>query len=79
MLFRSLVLVKEQIKMLAAEQRNEVAAGTQAQVAQLARVHGVGLGSAWVLVKELLLACLRLATCSFPRPWSWNSNGCCGM
>jgi transposase len=48
-----LVLVKEQIKMLAAEQRNEVAAGTQAQVAQLARVRGVGLGSAWVLVKEL--------------------------
>ena len=48
-----LVLVKEQIRMLAAEQRNEVAAGTQTQVAQLARVRGVGLGSAWVLVKEL--------------------------
>jgi transposase len=48
-----LTLVKAHIKTLEAEQRKEVAAGMQPQVAQLARVRGVGPGSAWVLVKEL--------------------------
>ena len=48
-----LVLVKAQIKTLEAQQRTEVAAGRQPQVAQLSRVRGVGLGGAWVLVKEL--------------------------
>ena len=48
-----LTLVKAHIKTLEAEQRKEVAAGVQPQVAQLARVRGVGPGSAWVLVKEL--------------------------
>jgi len=48
-----LVLVKGQIKTLEAQQGTEVATGLQPQVAQLSRVRGVGLGGAWVLVKEL--------------------------
>jgi transposase len=48
-----LVLVKAQIKALEAKQREEVAAGAQPRVAQLARLQAVGVGSAWVLVKEL--------------------------
>jgi transposase len=48
-----LVLVKAQIKTLEAQQCTEVATGLQPQVAQLSRVRGVGLGGAWVLVKEL--------------------------
>jgi transposase len=46
-------LVREQIKTIEAEQAQAVAAGGQAQVAQLAQVRGIGLGSAWVLVKEV--------------------------
>ena len=57
--------------MLAAEQRNEVAAGTQAQVAQLARVRGVGLGSAWVLVKRTVwLAALSQSARSGQLHWA---------
>lgn len=48
-----LVLVKAQIKTLEAQQCSEVATGLQPQVAQRSRVRGVGLGGAWVLVKEL--------------------------
>jgi len=48
-----LVLIKEQIKTLEAEQRQQVAGGIQAQVLQLCRLAAVGLGSAWVLDKEL--------------------------
>jgi len=48
-----LVLVKAQIKTLEAQQCKEVAGGLQPQVAQLSRVRGVGLGGAWILVKEL--------------------------
>ena len=48
-----LVLVKAQIKAIEAQQREQVAEGLQAQVAQLAHLRGIGLGSAWVLSKEL--------------------------
>jgi transposase len=48
-----LVLVKAQIKTLEAQQCTEVATGLQPQAAQLSRVRGVGLGGAWILVKEL--------------------------
>jgi len=48
-----LVLVKAQIKTLEAQQCTEVATGLQPQVAQLSRVRGVGVGGAWILVKEL--------------------------
>jgi transposase len=48
-----LALVKEQIKTLEAQQCTEVASGVQPQVAQLSQVRGVGLGGAWILVKEL--------------------------
>jgi len=72
-----LVLVKAQLKALEAQQCAEVAAGLQPQVAQLARVRAVGLGGAWVLVKELfgwrrfqnrrqVAACIGLA----PSPYS---------
>jgi transposase len=46
-----LVLVQAQIRMIQAQQRKAVAA--QPQVARLARLRAVGMGSAWVLVKEL--------------------------
>jgi transposase len=48
-----LALAKEQIRAIEAEQAQQVAAGGQAQVAQLAQVRGIGFGSAWVLVKEV--------------------------
>ena len=48
-----LVLVKAQIKTLEAQQGTAVATGLQPQVAQLSQVRGVGLGGAWILVKEL--------------------------
>jgi len=48
-----LVLVKAQLRELQAAQRQAVASGEQAQVAQLAAVGGVGLGSAWLLSKEM--------------------------
>jgi transposase len=48
-----LVLVKAQIKTLEAQQCKEVATGLQPQVAQLSQVRGVGVGGAWILVKEL--------------------------
>jgi len=46
-------LVKEQIKTIEAEQAQQVAAGGEARVAQLARLRAVGRGGAWVLVKEV--------------------------
>ncbi|HEY2967049.1 MAG TPA: IS110 family transposase [Casimicrobiaceae bacterium] len=48
-----LVLVKAQLQELEAAQRQAVTRGEQAQVAQLAAVGGVGLGSAWLLSKEM--------------------------
>jgi transposase len=48
-----LVLLKAQIKTLEAQQCKEVATGLQPQVAQLSQVRGVGVGGAWILVKEL--------------------------
>jgi transposase len=48
-----LVLVKEQMKTLQAMQSEQVEKDVQPQIAQLARLRGVGVGSAWVLVAEL--------------------------
>jgi transposase len=48
-----LQLVKIQIKALEAAQREAVQAGTQALVAQLCGLRGIGLSSGWVLDKEL--------------------------
>jgi transposase len=48
-----LALVKEQMKTLRATQSEQVEEGVQPQVAQLAHLRGVGVGSAWVLVAEL--------------------------
>ncbi len=77
-----LVLVKAQIKTLEVQQCTEVATGMQPQVAQLSRVRGVGLGGAWVLVKELfgwrrfhnrrqVAGCIGLA----PSPYSSGESG----
>lgn len=46
-------LVKAQIKTLQATQREQLEKGAQPQVAQLARLRGVGMSSAWVLAAEL--------------------------
>jgi transposase len=48
-----LSLVQAQICTIEAQQRKAVAAGSELQVVQLARLCAVGMGSAWVLVKEL--------------------------
>jgi transposase len=48
-----LSLVRAQIRTLEAEQGQAVAAETEPQVAGLARLRGIGVGSGWVLVKEL--------------------------
>jgi len=48
-----LLLVKKQIDTIEAAQRQAVAAGTEPQVAGLARLRGVGMNSGWVLAKEL--------------------------
>ncbi len=48
-----LLLVKKQMDTIEAEQRQAVAAGTEPQVAGLAQLRGIGVGSGWVLAKEL--------------------------
>jgi transposase len=48
-----LSLVRAQIRTLEAEQGQAMAAETEPQVAGLARLRGIGMGSGWVLVKEL--------------------------
>jgi transposase len=48
-----LLLVKKQMDTIEAEQRQALAAGTEPQVAGLAQLRGIGVGSGWVLAKEL--------------------------
>jgi transposase len=48
-----LLLVKQQMDMIEAAQRQAVAAGTEPQVAGLAQLRGIGISSGWVLAKEL--------------------------
>ena len=48
-----LSLVQEQIHTMEAEQRQAVAADTEPQVVRLAQLRAIGIGSGWVLVKEL--------------------------
>lgn len=72
-----LALVKQQMRTLQAAQCKEVDDGAQPQVAQLAKLRSIGIGSAWLLVKELfgwrcfanrreVAACLGLA----PTPYA---------
>nr|WP_311732106.1 IS110 family transposase [Variovorax paradoxus] len=72
-----LALVRQQMKALEAERRQELANGKQRLVAQLAQLRAVGPNGAWVLVKEVfgwrrfanrreLAGCLGLA----PTPYS---------
>jgi len=48
-----LLLVKKQMDTIEAAQRQAVAAGSETQVARLARLRGIGMNSGWVLAKEL--------------------------
>ena len=48
-----LLLVKKQMDMIEAAQRQAVAAGAEPQVAGLAQLRGIGITSGWVLAKEL--------------------------
>jgi transposase len=48
-----LSLVRGQIRTMEAEQRQAVAADTEPQVVRLAQLRAIGIGSGWVLVKEL--------------------------
>jgi transposase len=48
-----LLLVKKQMDMIEATQHQAVAAGSEPQVARLARLRGIGISSGWVLAKEL--------------------------
>jgi transposase len=48
-----LALVQRQIKQLEAQRREQVAQGSQPQVAQLMRLRAIGVCSAWLLVKEV--------------------------
>jgi transposase len=48
-----LLLAQEQIHTIEAEQRQAVSADSEPQVAGLAQLRGIGVGSGWVLVKEL--------------------------
>src|SRR6202521_3060925 len=48
-----LLLVKKQMDTIEAAQRQAMAAGTEPQVARLARLRGIGISSGWVLAKEL--------------------------
>ncbi|MBA9848704.1 MULTISPECIES: IS110 family transposase [Burkholderiaceae] len=72
-----LALVVTQIKAIESQQHKAVKAGTQPAIAQLARLGGIGVGSAWLLIKELfgwrrfhnrreVAGCLGLA----PTPYS---------
>jgi transposase len=48
-----LLLVQKQIHAIEAEQRQALGANTEPQVAGLTQLRGIGVGSGWVLVKEL--------------------------
>jgi len=48
-----LVLVRKQMDTIEAAQRQAVAAGSEPRVAGLAQLRGIGVGSGWVLAKEL--------------------------
>jgi transposase len=48
-----LSLVRGQMRTMEAEQRQAVAADTEPQVVRLAQMRAIGIGSGWVLVKEL--------------------------
>ena len=48
-----LLLVKKQMDTIEAAQRQAVVAGSEPQVARLARLRGIGMSSGWVLAKEL--------------------------
>ena len=48
-----LLLVKKQMDTIEAAQRQAVAAGSEPQIAGLAQLRGIGVGSGWVLTKEL--------------------------
>ena len=48
-----LSLVRAQMRTIEVQQHQAVAAGGEAQVARLARLGAIGVGSGWVLVKEL--------------------------
>jgi transposase len=72
-----LALVVTQIRTIEAQQRTQMASGAQPAIALLARLSGIGVGSAWLLVKELfgwrrfhnrreVAGCLGLA----PTPYS---------
>ncbi|MBT2305001.1 IS110 family transposase, partial [Variovorax paradoxus] len=75
-----LALVKQQVKAMEAERREELADGKHPQVARLARLRAIGPKGAWVLVKEVfgwrrfanrreLAGCLGLA------PTPYDSGG----
>ena len=51
--FERLSLVARQIRTLEAQQKQQVHSGAQPVIALLARLAGIGTGSAWTLVKEL--------------------------
>ena len=51
--FERLSLVARQIRTLEAQQERQVRSGAQPAIAVLSRLAGIGIGSAWTLVKEL--------------------------
>ncbi|MEJ8852898.1 transposase [Variovorax rhizosphaerae] len=76
-----LALVKQQVKLMEAERRQQLADGEQPLVAQLARLRAIGPMGAWVLVKEVfgwrrfanrreLAGCLGLA----PTPYASGNS-----
>ncbi|WP_232440399.1 transposase [Burkholderia ubonensis] len=76
-----LARVLKQIRTLEAQQEQQVHSGVQPMVARLARLAGIGIGSAWTLSKELfgwrqfrnrreVAGCLGLA----PTPYASGSH-----
>jgi transposase len=51
--FERLLLAARQIRAQEVQQQREVRSGAQPSIAQLARLAGIGTGSAWVLIREL--------------------------
>lgn len=51
--FERLLLAARQIRALEVQQQREVRSGAQPAIARLARLAGIGTGSAWVLMREL--------------------------
>ena len=75
-----LALVKQQVKAIEAERRQELAEGKHALVAQLAQLRAIGSRGAWVLVKEVFgwrrFANRReLAGCLGLSPTPYDSGG----